>query len=91
MDFSLRGDEFSGHFEPGSSTISRSSYTFFCSNHISRIEFTKQPPGNLRKSNFFHFMIQLSDQNGAAVEIERTSFIAFIQDRDVSFTFELWL
>ncbi len=45
---------------------------------IGRIEFTKQPPQNLRKSNFFHFMIQLFDRTGHPVEVERTSFRAFI-------------
>ena len=29
---------------------------------IGRLEFTKQPPPNLRKSNFFHFMLQLFDR-----------------------------
>ena len=32
-------------------------FCFSCS--IGRAEFTKQPPSNLRKSNFFHFMVQL--------------------------------
>jgi len=49
---------------------------------ISRIEFTKQPPPNLRKSNFFHFMLQFFDRNGQPVEIERTSFIKFIDEAD---------
>ncbi len=60
---------------------------FFCfssSCSIGRIEFTKQPPSNLRKSNFFHFMLQLFDRNGNLVEIERTSFIKFIDEDDVS-------
>nr|XP_040563249.1 LOW QUALITY PROTEIN: transcription factor COE2-like [Lepeophtheirus salmonis] len=51
---------------------------------IGRVEFTKQPPSNLRKSNFFHFMIQLFDRNGAQVEIERTSFIRFTDDGEES-------
>ena len=57
---------------------------FFSSCQISRIEFTKQPPPNLRKSNFFHFMLQFFDRNGQPVEIERTSFIKFIDEADVS-------
>lgn len=47
---------------------------------VGRIEFTKQPPSNLRKSNFFHFMLQLFDRNGSQIEIERTSFIRFIDE-----------
>ena len=59
-------------------------FFFFSSCQISRIEFTKQPPPNLRKSNFFHFMLQFFDRNGQPVEIERTSFIKFIDEADVS-------
>lgn len=47
---------------------------------LARIDFTKQPPSNLRKSNFFHFMIQLFDRNGNQIEIERTSFIRFMDE-----------
>jgi len=47
---------------------------------IGRAEFTKQPPSNLRKSNFFHFMVQLYDRTGQQVEIERTSFISFCDE-----------
>ena len=54
---------------------------FRCS--IGRAEFTKQPPSNLRKSNFFHFMIQLYDRAGQQIEIERTSFIAFCDEGEV--------
>ena len=55
---------------------------FSCS--IGRAEFTKQPPSNLRKSNFFHFMIQLFDRSGQQIEIERTSFISFCDEGEVS-------
>lgn len=51
---------------------------------VDRIEFTKQPPSNLRKSNFFHFMIQLYDRNNLPIEIEKTTFVKFIDDADVS-------
>lgn len=51
---------------------------------VSRIEFTKQPPSNLRKSNFFHFMIALYDNNDCTIEIERTIFRHFITEEDVS-------
>ena len=56
-------------------------FLFRCS--IGRAEFTKQPPSNLRKSNFFHFMIQLFDRAGQQIEIERTSFIAFCDEGEV--------
>lgn len=49
---------------------------------IGRLEFTKQPPPNLRKSNFFHFMLQLFDRNGNPIEVENTSFIKFIDDSE---------
>lgn len=46
---------------------------------IGRAQFEKQPPSNLRKSNFFHFVIALYDRNGQPIEIERTAFIGFIE------------
>lgn len=46
---------------------------------LSRAHFEKQPPNNLRKSNFFHFVIALYDRNGQPVEIERTAFLGFIE------------
>ncbi len=46
---------------------------------LSRAHFEKQPPSNLRKSNFFHFVIALYDRNGQPVEIERTAFIGFVE------------
>ena len=46
---------------------------------LSRAHFEKQPPSNLRKSNFFHFVIALYDRSGQPVEIERTTFIGFIE------------
>ena len=51
-----------------------------CSPDIGRVEFTKQPPSNLRKSNFFNFMVRFFDGNGSPVEVERTSFIKFIDE-----------
>ena len=51
---------------------------------IGRAEFTKQPPSNLRKSNFFHFMVQLYDRAGQQIEIERTSFLSFCDEQEVS-------
>ncbi|XP_014661553.1 PREDICTED: transcription factor COE3-like [Priapulus caudatus] len=46
---------------------------------LARAHFEKQPPSNLRKSNFFHFVIALYDRTGQPVEIERTAFIDFIE------------
>ncbi|XP_052123594.1 transcription factor collier-like isoform X3 [Frankliniella occidentalis] len=51
---------------------------------LSRAHFEKQPPSNLRKSNFFHFVIALYDRSGQPVEIERTAFIGFIEKDQVS-------
>uniref|UniRef100_A0A671KJG5 Transcription factor COE2-like n=1 Tax=Sinocyclocheilus anshuiensis TaxID=1608454 RepID=A0A671KJG5_9TELE len=46
---------------------------------LSRAHFEKQPPSNLRKSNFFHFVLALYDRNGQAVEVERTVFVGFVE------------
>uniref|UniRef100_T1IIY8 Transcription factor COE DNA-binding domain-containing protein n=1 Tax=Strigamia maritima TaxID=126957 RepID=T1IIY8_STRMM len=46
---------------------------------LGRAHFEKQPPSNLRKSNFFHFVIALYDRAGQPVEIERTAFVGFIE------------
>ncbi|XP_078142643.1 transcription factor COE1 isoform X7 [Centroberyx gerrardi] len=46
---------------------------------LARAHFEKQPPSNLRKSNFFHFVLALYDRQGQPVEIERTSFLGFVE------------
>ncbi|XP_070774066.1 transcription factor COE1-A isoform X8 [Enoplosus armatus] len=46
---------------------------------LARAHFEKQPPSNLRKSNFFHFVLALYDRQGQPVEIERTNFVDFIE------------
>lgn len=46
---------------------------------IGRAHFEKQPPSNLRKSNFFHFVLALYDKAGQPIEVERTAFIGFIE------------
>ncbi|KAJ8317496.1 hypothetical protein KUTeg_005400 [Tegillarca granosa] len=46
---------------------------------LSRAHFEKQPPSNLRKSNFFHFVLALYDRQGQPVEIERTAYIDFVE------------
>uniref|UniRef100_A0A096LUS7 EBF transcription factor 3a n=1 Tax=Poecilia formosa TaxID=48698 RepID=A0A096LUS7_POEFO len=45
---------------------------------LARAHYEKQPPSNLRKSNFFHFVLALYDRQGQPVEIERTAFVDFI-------------
>uniref|UniRef100_A0A8C9XFE2 EBF transcription factor 1 n=1 Tax=Sander lucioperca TaxID=283035 RepID=A0A8C9XFE2_SANLU len=46
---------------------------------LARAHFEKQPPSNLRKSNFFHFVLALYDRQGQPVEIERTTYIDFVE------------
>nr|KAG5691805.1 hypothetical protein BaRGS_003201 [Batillaria attramentaria] len=46
---------------------------------LSRAHFEKQPPSNLRKSNFFHFVLALFDRQGQPVEVERTTFVDFVE------------
>ncbi|XP_045062829.1 transcription factor COE1-A-like isoform X3 [Coregonus clupeaformis] len=46
---------------------------------LARAHFEKQPPSNLRKSNFFHFVLALYDRQGQPVEIERTRFVGFVE------------
>ena len=54
------------------------SYIFF-STGLGRAHFEKQPPSNLRKSNFFHFVLALYDRQGQPVEVERTAYIDFVE------------
>ncbi|XP_042878371.1 transcription factor collier-like isoform X2 [Penaeus japonicus] len=73
--------------EPLSSTRSWMQPTMVENTHSSvglgRAHFEKQPPSNLRKSNFFHFVIALYDRAGQPIEIERTAFLGFIEkDQD---------
>eukprot|EP00794_Sanderia_malayensis_P001094 gene1094-438_t len=42
----------------------------------------KQPPNNLRKSNFFHFVIALYDKNNNAVEVEKGKFVGFVDQTE---------
>ncbi|XP_053269796.1 transcription factor COE3a isoform X9 [Pleuronectes platessa] len=46
---------------------------------LARAHFEKQPPSNLRKSNFFHFVLALYDRQGQPVEIERTAYVDFVE------------
>jgi len=47
---------------------------------LHRAHFEKQPPNNLRKSNFFHFVLALYDRNGHPVGVERSAFIGFVEN-----------
>lgn len=51
---------------------------------MARAHFEKQPPNNLRKSNFFHFVLALYDIHGQPVEIERTAFVDFVEKDKVN-------
>nr|XP_029496455.1 transcription factor COE3 isoform X6 [Oncorhynchus nerka] len=46
---------------------------------LARAHYEKQPPSNLRKSNFFHFVLALYDRQGQPVEIERTAYVDFVE------------
>lgn len=56
---------------------------------LARAHYEKQPPSNLRKSNFFHFVLALYDRQGQPVEIERTAFVDFVEKEKVSGVFIL--
>ncbi|XP_069956650.1 transcription factor collier isoform X5 [Cherax quadricarinatus] len=79
----LRGPVTTLKEEPLSSTRSWMQPTMVENTHSSvglgRAHFEKQPPSNLRKSNFFHFVIALYDRAGQPIEIERTAFLGFIE------------
>ena len=51
---------------------------------VASAHFEKQPPNNLRKSNFFHFTVALYDRSGKPIEIERTAFVGFVEKEMVS-------
>ncbi|XP_065582465.1 transcription factor collier-like isoform X2 [Artemia franciscana] len=71
MSFTQRGL----HQVPGMICIEPSSVG------IVKAHFEKQPPPNLRKSNFFHFVIALYDKNGHPIEVEKTNFVGFIEGK----------
>ena len=56
--------------------------TFLIRCELTKAVFEKQPPSNLRKSNFFHFVLSLYDKNNNAIETERGLFVGFIKDKD---------
>jgi len=47
---------------------------------VHRCHFEKQPPANLRKSNFFHFVLALYDRHNQLIEVEKTLFVDFIEN-----------
>lgn len=59
-------------------------YSYMNSCGLGRAHFEKQPPPNLRKSNFFHFVIAIFDKFGQPVEVERTQFVGFIEKDQVT-------
>ncbi|XP_045018630.1 transcription factor COE4 isoform X7 [Bubalus bubalis] len=65
------------------STAAQSSFPPHSGVGLARAHFEKQPPSNLRKSNFFHFVLAMYDRQGQPVEVERTAFIDFVEkDRE---------
>ena len=48
--------------------------------------FQKEPPANLRKSNFFNFILTFYDRAGQPVEIEKSKFINFVEKEQKDLT-----
>ncbi|XP_022445582.1 transcription factor COE1-like isoform X2 [Delphinapterus leucas] len=46
---------------------------------LARAHFPKQPPSNMRKSNFFRFVLALYDRQGQPAEIEGTALAGFVE------------
>lgn len=55
---------------------------------LSAAQFEKQPPDNMRKSNFFNFIISIFDNNQQRVEVQKATFKDFYDTNVVSC---LWL
>ncbi|XP_007455346.1 PREDICTED: uncharacterized protein LOC103075994 [Lipotes vexillifer] len=51
---------------------------------LARAHFQKQPPSNLRKSNFLRFVLALYDRQGQPAEIGGTAFAGFVEKEKVS-------
>ena len=45
--------------------------------HIASAQFEKQPPDNMRKSNFFHFIISLFDGQQHRIQVQKAVFKDF--------------
>lgn len=50
---------------------------------ITAVTFEKQPPDNLRKSNFFHFDLSFLDLHGFVATIDKSQFVGFLEDTEV--------
>ena len=51
---------------------------------LSSAQFEKQPPDNMRKSNFFHFIISLYDSQQQPVQVQKAIFRDFYDTMMVS-------
>ena len=51
---------------------------------ISSANFEKQPPDNMRKSNFFHFIISLFDSQQRRIQVQKALFKDFYDTSLVS-------
>lgn len=47
---------------------------------LARAHFEHPPPSNLRKSNFFHFTVNLYDRSNQPIEIEQSHFAGFVEN-----------
>jgi hypothetical protein len=54
-------------------------FSCFHSAQLSRAHFEHPPPNNLRKSNFFHFTVNLYDRANQPIEIEQAAFAGFVE------------
>eukprot|EP01135_Chromosphaera_perkinsii_P004512 Nk52_evm6s287 gene=Nk52_evmTU6s287 len=45
---------------------------------LKRIQFEKQPPASIRKSNFFHFVASFFDENEQPLELMEAKFVDFV-------------
>uniref|UniRef100_A0A1I8B5N5 IPT/TIG domain-containing protein n=1 Tax=Meloidogyne hapla TaxID=6305 RepID=A0A1I8B5N5_MELHA len=50
-----------------------------CVGQLAKAKFEHPPPSNLRKSNFFHFTINLLDHGDNPVEVEQATFTGFVE------------
>ncbi|CAF0999937.1 unnamed protein product [Adineta ricciae] len=57
---------------------------------VGSAHFERQPPNNLRKSNFFHFTVALYDRSNKPIEIERTAFVGFVEKEMAAIAITRW-
>eukprot|EP01135_Chromosphaera_perkinsii_P008039 Nk52_evm1s1084 gene=Nk52_evmTU1s1084 len=48
-------------------------------NRVNKIVFEKQPPSNIRKSNFFHFVCSFFDADDEPLEVLHSKFVSFFE------------